>query len=303
MSRLNVFRMSSVLLMFACGSLLGGCFHLKKKATLVPARYSLGEAKKLVLISATGQTKLKKDMVQELSKQLNFSKWWSFENRLKQGVEMRWAGDQAAMMPAYQSPKREEVFVHLDVRRWEVEKITKEKEVVEGESRRILKEVHYLGKAVFGVTTYDAQKRSILARKQYVGKINLEGAQATRERARNLALRQAVDQLVRDITPTYFLESVKLDQSQHDTEEAITAIKKGQFAKAADILEPMVSSFPKRSDVIYNLAIALEGLGKFSDAMPLYDRAIQMNKATYYKAARARCSRRLKDVERKLAMR
>ncbi len=294
--------MGVLVVLLAMGSVLGGCFHLKKKASWVPARYSLGEAKKLVLVSATGQNKLKQDMIQELSKQLQLSKWWSFENRVKQGVEMRWSGDQATMMPAYQTPRQEEVFVHLDVRRWEVEKVTKEKEVVEGESRRILKEVHYLGKAVFGVTTYDARRRSILARKRYVGTINLEGAQATRDRARNLALREAVDQLVRDITPTYFLDTVRLDESRNDTAQATLAIKKGKFDQASDILEQMLATYPKRSDVIYNLAVSLEGLGKFSDAMPLYDRAVQMNKASYYKDARARCARRLKDVERRLAM-
>lgn len=284
-----------VVLLVLCVSSLGvGCFRLKAVRSIVPAKVHFGEARRLVVIGAEGHPLFRKQLLDELGDQAKAKKWWALDERSGARVDLRIISGQAILAPA-SAPARSEVYLKLDLHRWMVERSIREREVVEGESRRQLREVSYLSKAAFRVTAIDTNKRVVLRQKLYEGLAVLKGSHASRKQAKAISLRRAVELFLNEITPSYFREVMQLDTSQDDLGEIIVQMKKGFFALAAKQLNKLHKEQPKRADILYNLAVASEGLSRYREALTLYDEAIKRKPKPYYLTARARCAQRLEE--------
>ena len=105
----NVTRLLSVLL---CLALLAGCGASVSEQVWRPARHSLGKARRLVVVQATGRRSLREDVLSELRRRANATGWWHYAERLEQGYMIDLAGGRPRARP--RPPQPGEVFLWID---------------------------------------------------------------------------------------------------------------------------------------------------------------------------------------------
>jgi tetratricopeptide (TPR) repeat protein len=67
----------------------------------------------------------------------------------------------------------------------------------------------------------------------------------------------------------------------------------GNIARAADDARRYLDQHPDNAGAAYNLAVFLEAMGEYEEALAMYDRALSLGNKSFYVKARAGCARRL----------
>jgi len=288
-------------LVVATVCVLCGCATYVRDVTWTPPGRSLGKARKLVLVEATGRRSIREEVVVAVREQARTSLWWRFEDRQERGVSIDLAGGTPRAKPV--TPADGEVFLRLDLYDWETRYDTREtkvSEVEEVDGKEVTREVQreerfLLGEISFGVTTVAADGVSELVEKEYTGDAERLESYSAEKEAMKEAIEEAVRVFLDDITPRRRNVSVRFDDESEDMKCIGELVKSRAYAQALRDLEAVHASQPDRADVIYNMGAVLQGMGDYEHALDRYTQAIQLGAKPYYHNTRTSCVNSLRN--------
>lgn len=268
-----------------------GCGTSAKVERMRPARYSLGSAQRFTVVQATGRRSLREDILAEMRRQLRGSGWWRYQERLDEGHRISIRGSHADTGGLQASP--DEVLVLLDA--YESDTAGDVRTVVHEADQTVVHVQTLAARVSFGVSVIDHTGRAVLIEEEFTGSAEGEG-EVHRYTVMRAAIAEAVEDLVDAITPRRVREKIKFDKDEEDMEPIADLVKDGAYSVAEEDLERMRQQFPNRADVAYNLAVVRDALGRYEEALVLYDQAMRLGHEDYYAKSRAACAQRLAEA-------
>lgn len=260
--------------------------------TLRPAANNLGADQKIDVLHTTGRRSARETVIAQLQKQARSRGYFQVKDVSEKGIEVKIAGRIASLSDGSMVPEGT-VGMRIDVLEWGANKETKTEEYTEKGQKRTRSYSVYAGKALLGVTVFDASGKARLAEKEYQGRSSMGGSNANEGAARDMAGADAVRRLLNDITPTPVRFKVKLDSDDKGQKDIIKAAEAGNLPKATADLKAYLKGNPNNPAATYNLAVFTDAAGDYKTALDLYDKAIRGNpKADWYSNARQGCAKR-----------
>jgi tetratricopeptide (TPR) repeat protein len=150
-----------------------------------------------------------------------------------------------------------------------------------------------IGKALLGVTAADARGRALLAESEYQATGDGDGDSA----AVAAAARSVVAKFLGDITPREVSATLRMDDDDKAQKPIIEVAKARNYPRAADEMRAYLAQNPNNPVAQYNLAVLLDAMGNYREALDLYTKAVQNSNKAFYAQAKAACATRLSNVE------
>ena len=112
-----------------------------------------------------------------------------------------------------------------------------------------------------------------------------------------LAAARAVQRFLADVTPRERTVRVRLDDDDPGQAKILETAEGGAIAQAAGDARRYLQAHPSNASAAYNLAVLLDAMGRYQEALDTYDRALSLGGKDYYLHARADCARRLANQQ------
>jgi len=280
------------LLLASCGA------HVSLKMP-EPSKFNYGKARNMVLTDMSGRRSQKELVIINMEQELRSSSWWKFVDSTEEGIRITLKGDTATVNPIM--PDSNQIFVKIDIYEVDTEKNSKSVELKRDDGSTYEKVKHgYKGRAVLGFSTVESDGTVIMSEREYEGKserYSKRRSDVDKDEIINLAIRDAVKEFIKDVTPTFRTVFVKLDDSSEDMKPLAKMISDGSYAYAIEKLEDWHSREPNRADVVYNLAVATEAAGDSETALTLYEQALTLGAKSFYHESLAKCEQRIRAQE------
>ena len=283
----------SILFLLLFLTILSGCHPAVKVKAYQPAEVNMGNAKVLKLVHVAGRWNIKDMVISELQRQARRSGWWRFENAMYRGIDIRVAGYKAYAAPYM--PKEGEVFLKVDLYELEVfQDIEEQEEKTKYGKKQYRRRKVFKAKASLGFTTIDKDGISDLLETDLSGRAKLYKDQGgNRDKASQAAIAEVVAQFYDLITPKQVVSHLRLDEDASDMESIAKMISKGLYAAAERQLQEKMKREPNRGDIVYNLAVVTDAMGRPEAAMAYYEKAIQLSPKDFYYSSRDNCAQRI----------
>jgi hypothetical protein len=287
---LNILRATAtVAFMLVVGA---GCVPHIGITTFQPAKYNLGRATQLTVVQSEGRRSAREFIISELTSQARTTGRLMVKDRTEEGITVKIVGRTVQVSGGTGAGQTaEEVGVRLDVLEYGA---TSGTEVRNVNGRSVTVPV-VNGKVVLAATVFNAKGRAILSETEYIGKAALENA--SEDVATQAAARQAVAQLLHDITPLPVQNYVQLDNSDKLLEPVIETAKAGNISKAIEDTKAFIEKNPNHAGAHYNLGVFLDSQGAYEEALGAYDKSITLKNTASWVRARAECAKRLSDAK------
>lgn len=287
----NLFQIR-ILLVGLVAMLASACGSSITIQTLRPAPNNLGANQKIDILHTTGRRSARETVIAQLQQQARTRGFFQVKDASEKGIEVKIAGRTVTLSDGSMVPAGT-VGMRIDVLEWGANKETKTEEYIEKGKKRTRSRSVYTGKALLGVTVFNASGKAVLAEKEYEGRSSMGSGNANESAARDMAGVDAVRRLLNDITPLPVRFNVKLDSSDKGQKDIIKAAEAGNLPKATADLKAYLKANPNNPAGTYNLAVFTDATGDYTTALGLYDKAIQGNpKADWYSDARQGCAKR-----------
>jgi hypothetical protein len=288
-----------------------GCAPQLRVNVLQPAPVNLGAARKLSVVQTEGRRSAREVVVEELLKQSRGANFFTAQDRSEEGITVKVMGRSVQVAGGTgpgQSP--DEVGLRIDVLNWNaspetriktrtvqdkvVEKDKNGKDVTKYVDRKIEEQYSVLAaKVVLGVTAFNHRQQTYLAEREFEGRFDGD----REEPALKAAAAQAVAHLLREITPSYVMKTIRMDDEDERQKPIIKIAEQGNVAFAIEEMEKYVKENPTRGSAQYNLAVLLDAQGRYTEALDLYNQALRSASKDYYFDAKSECARRLADQQ------
>ena len=281
---------------FVIGLLAGsaGCATTIPIETLQPGSVGVGAAKSLVILQGEGRRSGREAVFQLLTEKARQASYFTVTDRSEEGVKVTIAGRKVKVDGDQKGLQAGELYLRIDILGWDASKDSKTTSDSKGKEKTT---VTINGKVLLGVTLFNVDGMTLLAEKEYVGKASDKDENASEEAVTKAAAADAVDRLLGDITPKPVKRNVRLDDDEKELQPAIDTAKAGNLAKAAEDCKAYLEAHPKSSAAAYNLAVLTDAMGKYDEALELYDKALSIGKKDFYSEGRAACAKRKADAE------
>ncbi|MFW6369471.1 MAG: tetratricopeptide repeat protein [Myxococcota bacterium] len=275
---------------------LGGCAPRLVVSSLQPAAVNVGSIETVKLADGQGRRSAREFLVHEVARQMREGGYFRVIDASESGLRIELVGRSASIEGDELAPG--EGVLRLDVYEWtgEIESRTQSYEDSKGNRRTRRVDVG-VARVALGATLVDADGRAVLAEREY------ETTAEIGTNDRNVAIETAASRLVReillDLTPQLVRRRVRLDDSNKDLEPIIKTAKDGNLPQAAEDLRAYLRDNPNDAAARFNLAVFLDALGQYHEALAMYDEAIRVSgdPPSYYSDARSQCATRLADAE------
>jgi tetratricopeptide (TPR) repeat protein len=283
----------SALFLLLSLTIFSGCHPAVKVKAYQPAEVNMGNAKVLKLVHVAGRWDIKDMVISELQRQARRSGWWYFENAMQRGIDIRVAGYKAYAAPYM--PKEGEVFLKVDLYELKVfQDIEEREEKTKDGKKQYRKRKVFKANASLGFTTIDKDGISDLLETDLSSRVKLykdEGG--SRDKASQAAIADVVAQFYELITPKQVVSHLRLDEDASDMESIVKIINKGSYAAAERQLREKMKREPNRADIVYNLAVITDAMGRPKEAMAYYEKAIHLGPKDFYYSSRDNCAQRI----------
>ncbi len=273
-----------------------GCAPRLVISSMQPGNINVGSVERVKIIDGQGRRSAREFLNHEAASQLRSGGYFSVLDISESGAHLQISG-RTASLEGHELSSGEAV-IRFDVYEWTGDTETRKEVEEDREGNEQVKEVRYgIGTVVMGVTLVDAYGRAIVSEREYEKTLEIEAD--NRDAAIEAAARAAVAEFVRDITPSRVERRVRLDNSDDAQKPIIETARRGSLIQAVDDMQRYVDANPSSPSAHYNLAVFLDALGHYRQALSLYDEAIRIAGAPprYYTDARAQCAMRLSEAE------
>lgn len=279
------------------GSFLTSCHTAIQIRTKQPGPVAIGSTNQLVLLKGEGRRSAREQVANNLIQQCRANGYFSVTDHSEDPFFVKVAGGRVHFDGRSPVQEQQQAGLRIDVLEWNSTRETIEvKQHNPKTGRTVFRQVPVRrGNALIAVTLFDAEGRAWLAEREYNGSAETQDMDMAREEIVEHAARQAITEFLADITPRDVVASVRMDESDPSQEHIINTAKAGNLAKATEDLRAYNKAQPNNPAAIYNLAVMLDAMGDYQEALETYDRAIRISSKDYYNAARGDCARRLSD--------
>jgi tetratricopeptide (TPR) repeat protein len=131
-----------------------------------------------------------------------------------------------------------------------------------------------------------------VAQAEFDGHASGEVSKLSRSIVLERAARDAVGKFLESITPRWVTRSVPLDDEDPAQAPWLETARAGAIASAASEATRYLQQNPGNPSAAYNLAVLLDAMGDYEQALAMYDRSLAAEKP-FYREAREGCARRL----------
>ena len=277
-------------------SLLGGCATHVTVRSMQPARVHLGSADHLTVMESQGRRSARETVLIELDSQARRRGYYTVEDESDQDVRVRVKGRRVGVSGLRRPLDVQEVGLRIDVVEWDTHQGVEEVKRKREDGTQVTETVRTLeGEVILAVTAFDGRGKAFLSEKEYRGVRSGRYGEVSRDDLILAAAEAAVSALLADITPREVRSRVRLDSDDEGQEPILELAKAGNVAAAADEARRYLKRHPQNPSAAYNLAVLLDAMGEYEDALWMYDRALRLGDKDFYATARAGCARRLAD--------
>lgn len=271
------------------------CLHMNIR-TIRPAPHDLGPVDQVVLVQGQGREDALQVAGMELLNQVSSRGFFGVRDARHENLRMLTGRNSTTLKPA---PNVEEasrnVYVRLDIVEWSASP-TVATRTFENEDGEVVTQVSPVlrGRAVIRATILAADGQTLLMAQTFTGGADTD-VTVPPPPAAEIAGRNAVAALVNLITPIIVTESVRIDKSDKQQMGFIETANQGLIEQAATDLDNFVRHHPNNAVAHYNLAVMLDAIGEYEQALEHYDRAMELGGRRWYGEGRAQCARRLAE--------
>lgn len=289
------------LLMLTFAMVVGsGCSTMLNVTSWQPGDVIVGSADHIVVTDAQGRRSARETVAILIGKQVSSAGYFTVEDLSSSGLQINVSGREATLENFEGTLKGNELFVRADVLEWTANTDLEEYQdrVTTGsgtnkKTRNVTKTRRVMtGRVLLQITVADGKGRAVLAEREYEGTVNVD-PDSGRDAAIEQAAERAVSMFLRDITPVQVTSKVRIDSGDKGQEAIIKTAEQGGVAIAAEDMLNYIRSNPNNAAAHYNLAVFYDAMGKYPEALDMYDQATRLGGEEWYADARAACAKRL----------
>ena len=276
---------------------LSSCTSTLAIKSMQPGPVNIGATRHLVLLHGEGRRSAREFVSHDLDRQARHRGYFSYEDRSEDGVEVKIAGRSVNLDGASFHLAPTHAGLRIDVLEWNAYRDVSSVRRYDDTGAPYMHEVPVQrGNVLLALTLFDQSGHALLAEAEYEGVVECE-PDVPREQVIELAASDAVSSFLDDITPHQVVSRVRLDEDDDGQESFLEMAREGQVAYAADGLRSYLQADPNNAIAAYNLAVLLEAMGHFEEALSFYDKAIALGGKDYYHRARVDCARRYSSTQ------
>jgi hypothetical protein len=275
-----------------------GCAPTMRVRVLKPAPVNLGTVKQLALVQSEGRPRARDTILGELKRQTRQDGYFQIKDRLDAGMAIKVTGDSARFLDegGTASLQPDEVGLRLDVAEWDadMESTTVDVKDKDGKVTGTERVDYYQAEVVLVATVFHPSGKALISEREYRA-----SAQDSNDKNNALwsASVNAVSKLLRDITPSYVTQEIRMDDDDDGQKPIIQLAEQGNVPAALSNMQGYVQSHPDNASALYNLAVLLDASGRYSEALEYYDRAIALSNKDYYMRMKQECTLRKSNQE------
>lgn len=268
-----------------------GCAPKLYVNVLQPSPVNLGAAKQLSIMQTEGRRSARERVIQEIASRARSDGYFTVTDRSEEGITVKIAGRTVDVSQGKGGPQRpDEIGLRIDVLDWSANRDSQTTRDTKG---REYTRTFYRANVLLGVTAFNQEGKTYLAEKEYRGEMSSD---VSEDQAINAAAVVAVKSLLNEITPTYVQKAIRLDNDDDSQKPIIEMAKNGDTNRAMQEERAVVQKNPNSAPAVYNLAVLLDALGAYNEAIGYYDQAIKLVSKDYYVEMKTECAKRLADA-------
>ena len=275
---------------------LSACATTSRMAirSMEPGRVQLGAARHLMIVDSQGRRSAREFVNMEVVRQSRSRGYFTVEDRSEDGVSVRVSGRSVVVEGSESLLSSDQVGLRVDVLEWDSQRDSTEVQRVGPDGYAYTETIPIQrGDVLLAVTLFDTDGRALLAETEYEGTFATQDMYTSRDVVIERAASGAIEGLLNDITPSEVVTYVTLDEDDPGQEAILKTAQMGNVAQAAADLRGYLERNPYNAAAAYNLAVFLEAMGNFAEALQTYDLALSLGNKSFYANARAECARRI----------
>jgi len=259
-----------------------------------PALDDLGTTRHLVLLETVGRNSARRAIHRQVARQARATGYFTVQDRTREGHTVQVVGQRVDLDGGRRKMPRGQAGLRVAVLEWrshrEAQAVTREAD----DGDRYTEVVPFRhASVVLEVSLFDETGRALVAQQEFEGFAEGEVSRLSRDIVLERAAREAVARFLEDVTPRWVKREVPLDTEDPGQAAIIEAANAGSISSAASAATRYVQQSPNNASAAYNLAVLLDALGDYEQALTLYDRALRLGGKEFYAEPRASCARRL----------
>jgi tetratricopeptide (TPR) repeat protein len=270
---------------------LSACAPTLNVVSRVPAPVNFGTANRLSIVQTEGRRSAREEIIGRLVAQARADGWFEVRDRTSEGIVLKVVDRNVARTKAQAA---NELFLRFDVYDWTTTRETREVDAKNDKGEAIKKRVTvYVAAVSAGVTITDATGLARVAEKDFKATAEADDDAGALGRAAD----RLVTRILRDITPRTVVSEVRLDKSDKGQRKLLKIARSGNVTAAEKELRAYLGAHPGNAAAQYNLAVMLDALGRYDEALSLYTQAsASAGTRRYYLDAKAGCTERRASV-------
>lgn len=299
-------------LVFLFGSIQVGCGTTVAVKGWEPSEISTGRAQHIVVTESVGREHARDFVVRSLVTAAEETGYYSIEDQARpDGAHLNFPADGPKIEGYAVSKKGNELFLRTDILQWagdhEVEHVRTRLNQRSANGRlltnnnsafRTRERMMTFGRVVIRASLVDSAGNTIFVSRDFAGASRDVSAPGflTDDAIIEAAAKDAVNKLLRSITPALVTQKIDLDTSDSSQGAAINLAEEGDLKGAeAELQRYLDDKSVDNASVRFNLAVIKDALGQYEEALELYDEALERDAKPEYRKARDGCSDRWSD--------
>ncbi len=286
--------------------ILSGCSTTVTIRSIKPAPTHLGKSPAVGIIDVDGGRRdLQDALIEQLVGQSRSGGFFLIKNRKGEGITFNFVDDQPQSTGKEIEIADSDIFLKAIIVESDVEKDTESRKVnkkvtgKDGKTRtvKVEKEVKIIKSSALVAFTLNSKNRIYMDEREFEGKVKRDrnGKEPDKNGMKELAVQNAVAMFLKNITPSYVSNKVKLDDSDDAQAGMLKQAKKGNIAVAREQLAEYFAKNPNNAAAAFNLAVMVDASGEYQEALDLYNTALKLGNKPQYEKQKGACMKRLNE--------
>ena len=275
-----------------------GCASLSKTHVAIeavePALMELGKTRHLVLLDGDGRPSAQKAVFQQITRQARATGYFTVQDRTREGHTVAVIGTRADLDGGRRTMPKGQAGLRIAILEWRSHReaqVVKRQSDDGGSYTEVVPFRH--GGVVLEISLFDETGRAHVAHAEFEGHASGEVSRLSRSIVLDRAARDAIGKFLESITPRWVTRSVPLDDEDPLQAPTLEVARSGNITGATRDATRYFQQNRGNASAAYNLAVLLDALGDYEEALGLYDRAQRLGSKPFYAESREGCMRRL----------